>query len=183
MCDVVSAVTIGAAVLGGAVSYQNSRATQRYQEQVADQNKKIAEASAVDAERLGQREATEARMRTRQQLAQQTVGFGAQNVEQTGTALDILGDTAMFGEIDQESIRANAARRAWGYRVQGWNAEAEGNFASWKGGADRAGILLGTAGSVASAWPAGGGTGSGSLLTTQQGNTRVKLNTNTRKAG
>lgn len=164
MCDVVSAVMIGAAVLGGAVSYQNSKNAQRYTEDVADQNKKIIEAQAVDVERLGQREANERRMKTRLQLASQVAGFGAQNVEQTGTALDILGDTAMFGQIDEDSVRANAQRQAWGLRMQGWNVEADKRFAQFKGSADRTGIVLSTAGSVAGAW-GGSAANSGSLLT------------------
>lgn len=155
MCEPTTWIAIGVAVLGGAVSYQNSKNAQRYTEKVADQNKKVVEAQALDAERLGQREASERRLKTRLQMATQTAGFGAQNVEQTGTALDILGDTAMFGQIDEDSIRANAQRKAWGYRQQGWNIEADKRLAQFKGKSDRTGTILTTAGSVAGAWSAG----------------------------
>lgn len=162
MCDVASIVAIGVAVIGGAVSYKNSKNAQAYTEKVADQNKKVVEAQALDAERLGQREASERRLKTRLQMAQQTAVFGAQNVEQTGTALDILGDTAMFGQMDEDSIRANAQRKAWGYRTQGWNIEADKRFAQFKGKADRTGTILTTASSVASIWgSAGTGAGGG----------------------
>jgi hypothetical protein len=36
----------------------------------------------------------------------------------SGTALDLLGDTAQIGEEDALTIRNNAAREAWGYRNQ-----------------------------------------------------------------
>ena len=36
----------------------------------------------------------------------------------SGSPLDILGDTAMYGELDALTIRSNAEREAYGYRVQ-----------------------------------------------------------------
>lgn len=169
MCEPTTWIAIGVAVLGGAVSYQNSKNAQRYTEKVADQNKKVVEAQALDAERLGQREASERRLKTRLQMATQTAGFGAQNVEQTGTALDILGDTAMFGQIDEDSIRANAQRKAWGYRQQGWNIEADKRLAQFKGKADRTGIILTTASSVAGAWGGAGASASSGMTSAQAG--------------
>lgn len=147
-----AAVLIGATLASGFVSYQASKNAQRYNSAVADQNMAVANAKAIDEERLGQIEAQEKRLETRMKIAQQSTGFGAQNVEQTGTALDILGDTAMFGEIDQTRIRASAARRAWGYRMQAHEIDSQRRLDKYTGRMDRFGTILTTAGGVASAW-------------------------------
>lgn len=44
--------------------------------------------------------------------------MAANNIDSSsGSALDLIGETAQFGEEDALSIRANAAREAWGYKV------------------------------------------------------------------
>lgn len=140
------------AVVGGAVAYDASKKAESYQNQVAKQNMKVAEAQAVDAARLGQLEESERRLQARMQIASQTVGFAAQNVEQTGTALDILGDTAMFGEIDMQRIRYGAERKAWGYRMQGYDIDAQNRLQKFQAKTDRTGIILSTASKALSAW-------------------------------
>lgn len=155
MCNPVAIVMVATTLISGAVSYQSSKNSQRYNEEVAEQNMKVSNAKAIDEERLGQIEAQEKRLETRMKIASQVVGFGAQNVEQTGSALDILGDTAMFGEIDQTRIRANAQRRAWGYRMQSHDIDSSSRLAGYQGRMDRAGTILSTAGGVAGAWGKG----------------------------
>src|SRR5687768_16073808 len=61
--------------------------------------------------------------RYRRQIAQiagaQKAEIGARNVKGgSGTALDLLADTAMIGEEDALTIRNEAARESWGYRFQ-----------------------------------------------------------------
>lgn len=154
MCNPVL-IMAGFTIAAGAVQYKTSRDSQKFNEAVADQNAKVAEAQAVDAERLGQIEAGERRLLLRQQLASQQVGFAAQNVEQTGTALDILGDTAMFGEIDETRIRANAERQAWGYRMQGYGIQTQKRLDAYQGKMGRFGTILTTGANMAGAWQSG----------------------------
>ncbi len=155
MCDVASAVMIGIALVGGYMQYDASKQSQRYMEQTADQNQKVVQAQATDALRMGQLEESERRLKTRMQIATQQVGFGAQNVEQTGSALDILGDTAMFGEIDTQRIRANAQRKAWGFGVEGMNIENNKRLGQFQGKVTRQGTILSTVGNVAGVWGTG----------------------------
>lgn len=148
MCEpttLLLVASLATTVVGGYVAYDASKKSEAYNDAVAKQNKGVAEAQAVDAERLGQLEANERRLATRLKIANQTVGFAAQNVEQTGTALDILGDTAMFGEIDEQRIREGAARKAWGFRMQGYDIEANNRLQKFQGKTDRTGIILSTA--------------------------------------
>lgn len=164
MCEVTSwvylAVAVAAAVGGGYVSYKSSQNAQEYNEKIAKTNKTVLETQAQDAERQGQVERQERRLKTRLQLATQQVGFGAQNVEQTGTALDILGDTAMFGQIDEDRIAANAARKAFGFRFQAWDVEAQKRLMQSQARDARTGTILSTVGSVAGAF-SGAGVGAG----------------------
>lgn len=59
--------------------------------------------------------------RYRRQLARligtQKAQIGARNVRTSGTALDLLADTAQIGEEEALTIRNEAAREAWGYRT------------------------------------------------------------------
>lgn len=60
--------------------------------------------------------------RYRRQLAKiagaQRAQIGARNVSRSGTALDLLSDTAQIGEEDALTIRNESAREAWGYRTR-----------------------------------------------------------------
>ncbi len=164
MCEAATiayAVVAVVAVVGGYMQYDASKKAQAYNEQVADNNTKIAEFRAIDTERLGQVEANERRLKTRLQIGQQVTGFAAQNVEASGTALAILGDTEMFGQIDEERIRGNAQRRAWGYRMEGQGYQTQSTLDSFTAKAGRSGTILSTVGSVAGAYGNSNGFGFG----------------------
>lgn len=72
--------------------------------------------------------------RYRRQIAQiagaQRAEIGARNVKGgSGTALDLLSDTAMIGEEDALTIRNEAARESWGYRFQADESKRYGKTA------------------------------------------------------
>ena len=63
-------------------------------------------------------------------IGKQRAAFAANNIDSSsGTALDLISETAQFGEEDALAIRANAARDAWGFRTQGMNYRAQGTLA------------------------------------------------------
>ncbi len=99
--------------------------------QAADQNQsgKEAEAAGKREAAIGELQAQDAtarggleEQRYRRELAQivgaQKSAIASRNVRQSGTALDLLSDTAMVGGEDIATIRNDAAREAWGYRVR-----------------------------------------------------------------
>jgi hypothetical protein len=96
-----------------------AQAQARYQAQVAQQNQEIARRQAADATQRGQVAEDNRRRQTALQIGQQRAGLAAQGTDFTGSETDILGDTAAAGELDARTIRANAAREAYGYQVQG----------------------------------------------------------------
>ena len=89
--------------------------------------------------------------RQRASLAANGIDLGSQ------TAVNILTTTDVMGEIDANTVAANAVRSAWGYRTQGQNFK---NDAAMKRvtartinpGMAAATTLMSEAGQVAAAW-------------------------------
>lgn len=136
--------------------------------QIAENNAQLAEADADATNALATREMEQQAWRTRIALGEQRVAIAANNVDPTlGTPAELLGETAMFGEVDQQTIRQNAARQAWGFNAQAQNARTEGQMAKWSGNAQATGTILGALGSAAGGMAGGGmsmgGGGTGNL--------------------
>jgi hypothetical protein len=105
-----------AAVQIGAANQEASESEAR----LSDYNARVAEMQAIDAELRGEWEAERLRNEVNQVIGRQRAGFAAGNIDVGfGSAVDVQADAAMLGELDILTIRSNAAREAWGYRVQG----------------------------------------------------------------
>jgi len=82
-------------------------------------NARIAEVQAQDAVTRGREAESQLRTQTRGLIGSQRAGFAGQGLDiSVGSPVDVQGDTAYLGELDAQTIRANAAREAWGYRVE-----------------------------------------------------------------
>jgi hypothetical protein len=144
-----------------------------YQQDVAKQDKKLADQQAINANAEGSYAADQARIRGQLQRGSQLAAFAANNVDfSTGSAADILGDTAMFTEQDERQARINASMKAYGFQVQGLEAQGRQAFAKWSGRAQEFGTFLqGTSQAAGYYKPSGaatlngGGSGGGTLLT------------------
>ena len=132
MCDLgISALVTGivSSVLGttmGVVSgIQNSNAQKAqadYQAEVARQNARIANQNASNERQEGIEEARLTRMKNLQKVASQQSSLAANNVDiSSGTALDIVEDTATMGELDALNTRYNSETRANAYEQQANN--------------------------------------------------------------
>ncbi len=128
MCELMTALTIGPPPLGGAGGVQSGQpaaASGRYSAAVSEMNATLADRRAKDAIERGQI----AEQRKRQEVAgivgKQTAAMAANGVDLSfGSPLDTLIDTATMGEIDALTIRTNANREAYDYRVQAVNGRA-----------------------------------------------------------
>lgn len=101
-----------------------------YQAAVDRNNAKIAEWQAQDAEKRGKEEERKRRILTGQQKGTQRTAFAANGIDLGSESVaETLADTEMIGEMDALTIRSNAKREAYGYRVQGsnYNASAVNN--------------------------------------------------------
>ena len=142
-------------------SYYSAKSQQTQlslQADIAEANAAIAEVGAQSELARGQREEQNVRMRTAQLKGSQRAALAANGVDVgEGSALNILDSTDYMGEVDANTVRANAIRSAWGYRTQGMNQQVDavarrGTAAGISPGMASATSLLGGATDVASTW-------------------------------
>lgn len=96
-----------------------SRAAYNAQAQIASNNAQLALDQSADAIRRGQVAASNEGIKTNQVKGAQRAAMAANGVDLgVGSAQNILTDTDYYGQIDKNTIIDNAAREAWGYRVQ-----------------------------------------------------------------
>lgn len=169
MC-VVTAVAIGIMALGTAYSMHAENQAAKYNAAVDVQNAKLANTQAQNANAMGSYEADQARIRGNLQRGAQIAAFAANNVDvTTGSAADILGDTAMVTAANERQARINAAQRAYGFQVQSATDMGAAQYAKWQGKTQQMGTLIGGLGSMFGAATGGmrmngfGGTGSATM--------------------
>lgn len=153
---VMTAIALGSLALGAFSTVQQVRgqrkagklANEAAQEEAAliDYNATIADQQAADALERGQERKQAVRSATRQVIGTQRAGFAGQGVDvSSGSAADVQADAAFLGELDALTEETNAAREAWGIKVQatdlrnradvtrrtGVNQQKAANAASW----------------------------------------------------
>lgn len=108
-----------ASAVGSYYSAQSQKSSLNLQASLADINAKTAESTAQSALLAGDRQEQSVRLRTAQLKSKQTVALAANGVDLSqGSALRTLTDTDVMGDIDANTVKANAVRAAWGYRTQ-----------------------------------------------------------------
>ena len=139
-------VAIGLTALGSASQANAARQAGNAANQVAQYNAGVSEAQARDALQRGEVEAGQTRIRTRQQTGRQTTALAGSGVDvSTGSALDIVADTALIGSVDEQTIRSNAMREAYGFTTQATSQRMQGQQARQAGRNQAKSSLLGGA--------------------------------------
>ncbi len=142
MCDPVTMITGGTALLSAAMgaAQQATSVTQQLQhasQQRNDFNFLAAQqrnAAAVDemraqqAEQAGEADADKARQKAGQRLGQLQARLAAQGTDLSGSPLDLLGDVAAAGQGDALSLRYEGMRNAWENRVRGASRQAQARY-------------------------------------------------------
>jgi len=131
MCDpATAAVVIGvSAGVAGYGAYRESNAKKK----AAKYNAAVARNNAIIADRMAEDRVAKGRQEERnfrRQLStlkgkQRSIYAGSGVVVDQDTPLDVLSETAELGEIDALTIKNNAEREAYGFRVQGMNFRAQ----------------------------------------------------------
>lgn len=120
-----SAIGTVATMVGQSQAAKAQAGQYNYQAAVDRNNKIISDRQAEDAIKRGQAEEEEHRRKVASVKGDQRVSFAARGIDLgSDVVVDTLSDTAMLGELDALTIRSNAEREAYGYRVQGMNYEA-----------------------------------------------------------
>ena len=163
----IAGVGAGAGVLGGLTqafgslfSGQAQAAQMQYQAGVAQVNAQVADQNATYATQAGEVEAQQSGMQGRQVVGETKAGFGAGNIDvSTGSGKNVISSETEVTQQNQGIIRANAAKRAYGFEVGAAEdvaqAGAYGVAAQTSQTAGEIGAvssILGAAGSVSSKW-------------------------------
>lgn len=162
MCTVAAPYMMMASAGFQAVNASNSAKAQakslEYQAAVAANNQMVAGWQAADAIQQGQEEEQRLRLKYAQTKGTQRAALAANGVAlDEGSAADILTSTDWAREVDANTVRANAARTAWGYRNQAQGYADSSNQLSAGASAINpllaaGSSLLGNAGQVAGSW-------------------------------
>lgn len=161
MCSFSGALQIAGLAfqtVGAINQAQAQRQAYEYQAQVARNNATLAQYQAKDAIEAGAHEEQGRRLKTAAMFSDQRASLAANGIDLgEGTATDLLATTKYIGEIDALTVRDNAAKRAWGYRVQGQDFTDQAAMKDATAGGINpmmAGVtsLLGSAGGVADSW-------------------------------
>lgn len=97
-----------------------------YKAAVARNNQIIGDMRASMETEKGERDAELMMMKTGQMKSSQRAAFGANGIDvSSGSAARVQGDTEAMGRFNTMTIRSNAARTAFGYKVQGLSYGAE----------------------------------------------------------
>ncbi len=131
-----------------------------YQSGVAKMNADIAQQNAAYSVEAGGSAAYQSGVKTGEIVGQQKANQGASGVDvNSGSPAGIRSTTTALGQIDQNTIRTNYAKRAYGYEVEAASKDAEstadlvaGSNAQKAGFISAAGSILGTVGSVSGKW-------------------------------
>ncbi len=128
MCDptailATQAAGAGTSAAGAYYSARGEKSALKAQADMADTNAAISELTAQSALRQGQAQEQNSRLKTADLKSSQRASMAANGIDigAGGTAKNILETTDLFGEIDADTIAANAARSAWGYRTEAVN--------------------------------------------------------------
>lgn len=128
-------------------TYQSGRAQEaalNYQGTVASNNARIEEANATYATQKGELDAQARGMKTAAIVGEQKASFGAAGVEiGSDTAARVIGSTESIGALDAATIRNNAAREAYGHRVNAYGFNAQSVLDSYGARMARRNAILG----------------------------------------
>lgn len=97
---------------------------------VQDVNAGYADQQALDAERRGVEGAQRVDTQTRTLVGSQRAALAASGVDaNVGSGAEIQGETQALGALDELTIKNNAAREAFGYKVEAQNYRSGAQFA------------------------------------------------------
>lgn len=155
-------IPIITALAGAALQVDSQNKQQDYQNKVDANNAQLARNQAADAAAQGDLESERSAWRTRAIEGQQRAAIAAQGIDsEFGTPAELLGETAMFGEMEQQQIRLDAARRAWGFNADARNTENQNRASRFATKSKNTATIIGGLMSAAGSFSGGFGGGSG----------------------
>lgn len=119
------------ATAGALYSGFANAAMYKYQSGVAAVNEKIAKQNAEYSRSVGEFKAEQSGMKTRQQVGQTIAAQGGSGFRVgEGSAGKVVESEKMIGQSEQDVIRSNAAKAAYGHEVEAINFGAQSKLYS-----------------------------------------------------
>lgn len=104
-----------AAAIEADISAKNTAGVRNMNE--LERSAQLEEVNAVDALAQGETDAGLSRMKGSEMVARQRVAFASSGVDlSVGTPVQVASSTSRWAELDAQSARNNAMRKAFGYR-------------------------------------------------------------------
>jgi hypothetical protein len=120
-------------MIGGLIQAGSLQKDAEFQRTAAGVNRDLYGLAATSALETGNQQAAQATLKGNQVAAAQKVGYAASGVDtQSGTPMEAMADTRVMSAMDAATLRNNAAREAWGYKVKGLQAFKQGNLQAEK---------------------------------------------------
>lgn len=129
-----------------------------FEADMAQINARMADRAAESVMAAGRRDVQRSRMQTSALKGRQRVALAAGGIAlDEGSALNLQTATDYLGEVDANTIEANAIAQAWGHRIEGTNyrnnaARSRSAAGAISPGMSAATSLVGSATQVASMW-------------------------------
>lgn len=129
-----STIPIASTLMSGVAGFVGNNKQGSYEKGIADRNSQMARMQEADAIARGVEQERKFRINLRKLTGKQRAAFAGQGVAlDSGSPVDVIGDTAALGELDALMIRANAQREAWGFANQANDFTARGELAKRAG--------------------------------------------------
>jgi hypothetical protein len=130
--------------VGSAISQARAYQTQaEFNRRMSAINIAFAELQSADVIRRGAEKAQLQRLGARGVIGRQRASFAAQGISlEAGTPLEIQEETAAAGAINAMTVRNNAWREAWGYKVSALGLSGQGEMATLAARAQSTSTLL-----------------------------------------
>lgn len=137
---VLQAVGIGLTLSSGAKDAAAREEAGRVAQAAGEYNAMVSEQNAVLAQDRAAKEETRYRISAKRQLGAIDAAYAASGVSRTGSATDVILDSAMTAERDALEIRQGGRWEAFGYRTQAEISRRYGGEAA-QGAAREAGAV------------------------------------------
>lgn len=126
---IIQGVGVAASVVGTVAGAQAQASASQAAANQAENNKVIAQRNAEDARQRGVVAQQDIQLRNRARIGMQKNALSERGIAvNSGSALDVLGDTAMFGKLDELTARSNFEREAIGFETQAYNFDAQADI-------------------------------------------------------
>lgn len=134
IATIASLATTAVSTVSSIEQGKAAKAEYEYKAKMDKQNAQIAQENASRERQQGIEEARLQRLKAAQNVASQTSAMAASGIDVTqGTPVDLLGDTAMWGEMDALNTLSNSESRAQAYEAQANNFQNQARLDSLAG--------------------------------------------------